>query len=100
MEKKNFFIRYLITDTYVASYMTTAAPRFNSSRHVVATILLNLKVRYRRYSEIVIGCFILKVSEIWPTETASDSLKNDVTKKSMSQELKHISQSFKKQWKA
>ena len=64
MEKKNFVIRYLIIDTYVASYMTTAAPRFNSSRHVVATILLKLKVRYRRYSEIVISCFILKVSEI------------------------------------
>ena len=35
-----------------------------------------------------------------PTETASDSLKIDVTKKLISPELKHISSSCKKHWKA
>ena len=44
--------------------------------------------------------FNSNVSEIWPTETASDSLKTGVTKKLISQELKHISLSCKKHWKA
>ena len=35
-----------------------------------------------------------------PTETASDSLKIDVTKKLISPDLKHISPSCKKHWKA
>ena len=38
--------------------------------------------------------------EIWPTERALDSLKADVTKKIISQELKQILSSCKKQWKA
>ena len=38
--------------------------------------------------------------EIWPTERALDSLKPDVTKNIISQELKQISPSCKKQWKA
>ena len=44
--------------------------------------------------------FNSNVSEIWPTETASDSLKTGVTKKLISQELKDISLSCKKHWKA
>ena len=40
------------------------------------------------------------VSEIWPTETASDSHKTGVTKTIISQELKDISSSCKKHWKA
>ena len=40
--------------------------------------------------------FDSNVSEIWPSESASDSLKIDVTKKIISQELKHISPNGKK----
>ena len=40
--------------------------------------------------------FDSNVLEIWPNESASDSLKIDVTKKIISQELKHISPNGKK----
>ena len=44
--------------------------------------------------------FNSNVSEIWPTETASDSLKTCVTKKLICQEVTDISPSSKKHWKA
>ena len=44
--------------------------------------------------------FNSNVSEIWPTETASDSLKTYVTKKLICQELTDILPSCKKHWKA
>ena len=46
------------------------------------------------------GFFNSNVSEIWLTETASDSLKTGVTQKLISQELKDLSLSCKKHWKA
>ena len=53
-------------------------------------------------TQLQVAChefFNSNVSEIWPTETASDSRKTGVTKK-ISQELKDISPSCKKHWKA
>ena len=46
------------------------------------------------------GFFNSNLLEIWPTGRALDSLKPDVTKNIISQELKQILPSCKKQWKA
>ena len=44
--------------------------------------------------------FNSNVSQIWPTETASDSLKTGLTKKLISHKLTDILPSYKKHWKA
>ena len=44
--------------------------------------------------------FNSNVSEIWPTETVSDSLKTGLTKKLISHKLTDILPSYKKHWKA
>ena len=56
--------------------------------------------RAERVGLMVHGFFNSNVSEILPTETASDSLKTGLTKELISQELKDISPSCKKRWKA
>ena len=53
------------------------------------------------FSLYLLSClFHFKYIRNWPTEPGSDSLKTDITKKLISQELKHILRSCEKHWKA
>ena len=71
----------------------------------IAHSVLQYNILFRRSQRYLVSgakyrFFNSNVSEIWLTETASDSLKTGVTKKLIFQEPKDISLSCKKHWKA